>query len=130
MVSPTRYTRDMFDEHFSNGVWTEDTTWKLWERNAKLYPDKEAFVDFEKRLTWKQVQIMSDSIALNLLDLGLKKDEFIFLLLPNWAESFILRCACEKAGILCGTALMTLREREIEYILKSLPVRIISTSPR
>ena len=77
MVSPTRYTRDMFDEHFSNGVWTEDTTWKLWQRNAKLYPDKIAFVDFEKRLTWKQVRIMSDSIALNLLELGLKKDELI-----------------------------------------------------
>jgi len=95
------------------------TTTDLWERNAKLYPDKEAFVDSKRRLIWSQLKLMSDGLALNLLELGLRRDELIFMLLPNCVESFIMRVACEKAGILCGTALMTIREMEIEHILKT-----------
>jgi non-ribosomal peptide synthetase component E (peptide arylation enzyme) len=109
----------MIDEYFSKGLWTKDTTSDLWDRNAKLYPDKEALVDSKKRLTWSQLKLLSDRLGHGLLDLRLHRDEFIFLLLPNCVESYIMRCACEKAGILCGTALMTIRELEIEYILRS-----------
>lgn len=119
MVKPTRYTKEMFDEYFSKGSWTMDTTADLWERNAKQYPNKEAFVDSKRRLTWSQLKLMSDRLGLSLLELDLHKDELIFILLPNCVESFIMRVACEKVGILCGTALMTIREMEIEHILKS-----------
>jgi non-ribosomal peptide synthetase component E (peptide arylation enzyme) len=122
MAKPTRFTQDMIDEYFSKGLWTEETTSDLWDRNAKLYPDKEAFIDSKKRLTWSQLKVLSDRFAYGILDLGFKRDELIFVLLPNWVESYIMRCACEKAGVLCGTALMTLREREIENILKSFNV--------
>lgn len=54
MAKPTRYTKDMYDEYFSKGLWTMDTTSDLWERNAQLYPDKEAFVDSKRRLPWSQ----------------------------------------------------------------------------
>ncbi|MEW5914494.1 MAG: AMP-binding protein [Thermodesulfobacteriota bacterium] len=119
MTRPTRYTQEMFDEYFANGMWTQDTTSGLWAKNAAQFPDKEAFIDQERRFTWRQLEDLSDTLAWNLIELGLQREEFIFILLPNWVESYIMRCACEKAGILCGTALMTLREREIEFILQS-----------
>jgi non-ribosomal peptide synthetase component E (peptide arylation enzyme) len=119
MVRPTRYTQEMFDELFNEGMWTEDTTGSLWVKNASKYPEKNAFVESKRRFSWEKIRDMSDVLALNLLDLEIDKDEFVFVLLPNWVESYITRCACEKVGILCGTALMTLREKEIEYILKT-----------
>lgn len=119
MVKPTRYTQEMYDDYFSKGLWTMDTTSDLWERNAERYPDKEAFVDGKRRATWFQLKQMSDRVGLSLLELGLKRDEFIFTLLPNCVESFIMRVACEKAGLLCGSALMTIREMEIEHVLKA-----------
>ena len=119
MVKPTRYTKEMFDEYFSKGLWTTVTTSDLWEKNAKLFPNKEAFIDSKRRLNWSQLKLKSDRLGLSLLELGLRKDELIFMLLPNCIESFIMRVACEKVGILCGTALMTIREMEIENILKS-----------
>jgi non-ribosomal peptide synthetase component E (peptide arylation enzyme) len=123
MVRPTRYTQEMFDEYFAKGMWTNDTTVNLWKKHAQQIPDKLAFVDKDRRFTWRQVNALSNVLALNLLNLGLERDSFVFLLLPNWAESYIARCACEKAGILCGTALMTLREREIEYILNTFDAK-------
>jgi non-ribosomal peptide synthetase component E (peptide arylation enzyme) len=119
MAKPTRFTQDMYEEYFSNGLWTMDTTTDLWDQNSERYPDKEAFVDVKRRLTWTQIKLMSDRLAFNLLGLGLKRDEFIFSLLPNHAESYIMRAACEKAGLLCGSALMTIRQMEIEFVLKT-----------
>ena len=122
MVKPTRFTQDMVDEYMSKGYWTGETTSEIWDKNAKLYPDREALVDSRCRLTWSQVKQRSDRIALGFLELGFKKDELIFMLLPNCNDSFVVRLACEKAGILCMTALMTLREAEIEHILKNYEV--------
>lgn len=119
MVRPTRFTEAMFQEYISKGMWTDETTPKIWERNAKRYAEKEAFVDRGRRLTWPQIKIMSDRLAFNLIDLGLKRDDFVYLLLPNWVESYIFRCAAEKAGILVGTSLMTVGEADVGFILKS-----------
>ena len=119
MAVPTRYTEDMMDEYFSKGLWPESTTSDLWEQNAKRYPEREAFVDSRQRFTWSQLRLYSDRIGLGLVEMGLLRDEFVFIILPNCVESYLLRGACEKAGILCGTALMTIRETEIEHILKT-----------
>jgi len=122
MAKPTRFTQEMFDEYFAKGYWTGETTAEIWDKKAQLHPDKEALIDSRHRLTWSQVKQQSDRIALGLLELGFKRDEIIFMLLPNCNDSFVWRLACEKAGILCITALMTLREAEIEYILKNYNV--------
>jgi len=109
----------MVDEYFAKGYWTEETTSYLWEENSRLHPDKEAFVSSQKRVTWRQLKQMSDRLAWGFLEMGLKRGEILLLLLPNCCESYIVRVACEKAGILCSTAMMTLRENEIEYIMRS-----------
>jgi len=122
MAKPTRFTPDMMDEYFAKGYWTKETTSQIWDKNAELYPDKEALIDSRNRLTWAQVKQRSDRLALGLLELGYKKDELVFMLLPSCNDSFIFRLACEKASILCMTSLMTLREAEIEHILKHFEV--------
>lgn len=108
----------MIETYFAKGYWTDDTTSRLWARNAKRHPDKEAFVSAGRRLTWSQVKTMSDRVAWGLLETGFKKDDLLLILLGNCFESYLIRVACEKVGVLCATALMTVRESEIEYILK------------
>lgn len=122
MSKPTRFTQDMIDEYFAKGYWAKETTSQIWDRSAQLYPEREALIDSRNRLTWSQVKQRSDRLALGLLELGYKKDDLVFMLLPNCTDSFIFRLACEKAGILCMTSLMTLREAEIEHILKHFEI--------
>jgi non-ribosomal peptide synthetase component E (peptide arylation enzyme) len=130
MAKPTRYTKDMVGEYISKGYWTGETTSQLWDRNAELFGNEEALVDSKKRLTWLQIKQRSDSMAMNLLDMGFQRDELIFLLVPNCVESYIVRLACEKAGILCFTALTGIRELEIEYILKNYGIKGIVVQPQ
>ncbi|MFC1906947.1 AMP-binding protein [Chloroflexota bacterium] len=122
MARATWHLEEMADEYLSKGYWTGETTVELWNRNAELCGDKEALVDSRNRLTWRQAKEQSDSLALSLLDMGFQRDELVYILLPNCIESYLIRLACEKAGILCLTSLMGLRESEIEYILKNFGV--------
>lgn len=123
MAKPTRYTQEMYDEYIEQGYWTSDMTCEFWNRNAIKHPGKEAFVDPKNRLTWLQAKQQSDRLALGLLELGFNKDDVLVMQLPNCVESFLIRCACQKAGILCATPLTTLRQREMEYILKRLEAK-------
>ncbi|MDP2744770.1 MAG: class I adenylate-forming enzyme family protein [Dehalococcoidia bacterium] len=118
MSRPTRYTEEMTAEYFKKGYW-ESTTWpEIWARNAEKWPDREALVDSKTRLTWAQANQLIDRLALKLLEMGFKKDEVLVLQLPNCIELCLLRLACEKAGILCLPVLRTLRQKEMEYILR------------
>ncbi len=107
MDRSSRFTPEMVKEYVAKGYWTEDTTSRLWEYNAKRFADKEAFVSSRRRLSWSQAKQMSDRLAVGFIRTGLKKGQLLFLLVPNCCESYIIRVACEKAGILCATALMT-----------------------
>jgi non-ribosomal peptide synthetase component E (peptide arylation enzyme) len=130
MAKATRYTKDMVDEYISKRYWTGETTAELWDRNAELFGDEVALVDSRSRLTWLQIKQRSDSMAVNLLGMGFQRDELIFLLVPNCVESYIVRLACEKAGILCLTALTGIRESEIKTLLKNYGIKGIVIQPQ
>ncbi len=87
------------------------------DQNARKFGEQEALVDYRRRLTWRQVKELSDRLALGLLNLGLKRDAKILAQLPNWAELFLLRLACEKAGLRLVTVTPTFRSAELAPIV-------------
>jgi len=122
MAASTRITEELINEYFSKGYWKNETTSGVWDHHARTIPDREALSDSKYRLTWAQVKDMSDRLAVALLGMGLKRDDPVFLLLPNCVESYVTRIALEKSGLFCITALMTVREYEIEHVLKTYDV--------
>ncbi len=87
------------------------------DRNAGEIGSREALIDQKRRLTWLQVKQLSDALALNLLGLGLKHDSKVLVQLPNCAELFLTRLACEKAGLRLVTVTPTFRLAELGPIL-------------
>ncbi|MBI2934011.1 MAG: AMP-binding protein, partial [Chloroflexi bacterium] len=118
MARPTRFTPEMENEYLGKGYWTRTTYADIWDRNAREFPDKEAVVDSNTRITWSQAKQWIDRLALGFLDMGFKKDELIVLQLPNSVELNILRLAAEKAGLLSLPIMRTFRHKEVEYILR------------
>lgn len=119
MGKATRYTQEMIKEYVGKGFWEDKTLSYYWDRNAEICPDKEAIVDSKTRLTWTQAKTYIDRLGLGFADLGIKRDEIIVLLLPPMVEAFLIRVACEKAGILCLPAARTFRHREVVHILNN-----------
>ena len=86
--------------------------------NAGRIGDRGALVDGRRRLTWRQMRDASDSLALTLLDLGLGRGNRVLIQMPNSAELFLTRLACEKAGLRLVTVAPSLRRAELEPIVR------------
>ena len=116
-MKATRFTERMIDEYVKQGYWDSSLISDSWDQNAIDYPDEEAIVDGDTRLTWSQVKKQIDRIALGLLELGIERDEKIAVQLYNSVELLTVRLACEKAGIIAVTILPTFRQAEVAAIL-------------
>ena len=115
---PERYTPELIEEYTSKGYWRPITFSHFWERNAILFPDKEALVDSRTRLTWAQSMQLIDRIALGLVELGIKRDELVLIQMPMTADYHLLRTALEKAGIIPISILRSYRHQEVEHFAK------------
>lgn len=99
----------------------------LWEANARRFPAKGALIDSFHSFTWESLAQKAHALALSLVELGLEKDSALVLLLPNCAETFLVRAACEKAGVLCVHLPPTFRFHELEKILAQVqPVATVT----
>jgi non-ribosomal peptide synthetase component E (peptide arylation enzyme) len=130
MMESNIYSKELISQYWESGYWQDLTTVELCETNAREYPDVEALVDSKSRLTWAQVKQLSDRIALALLELGFKKNDVLLLQLYNCVEFYLVRLACEKAGVTCATAAATFRQAEVEAILRHLEAKGIIISWR
>jgi len=117
---PERYTPQLIEEYTRKGYWRPITFSHFCERNAILFPNKEALVDSKTRLTWAEVVRLIDRIALSLVELGIKRDEIVLTQLPMCAEYYLLRHALEKAGIIHLPILRSYRHEEVEHFAKRI----------
>ncbi len=88
------------------------------DRNAREKADEIALIDRQQRLAWSQVKTLSDRLAAGLQRLGLARDARVLVQLPNRAELFITRLACEKAGLRLVTVAPTFRRAELAPIVQ------------
>lgn len=122
-IRKTHFTNEMIQEYVGKGFWTEDLTVDFWDRNAPICPEREAIVDAKTRLTWATAKKCIDSLALHLLDLGLRKDEVLLAQIFNCVELHLIRLACEKAKILLALVPYTFRHNELQAVLKQVKAR-------
>ena len=117
MAEGTVRGREKLQKFIDEGIW-EDLTWsEICDRNAREYPDKEAIVDANHRLTWSQAKQAIDRLALAFADLGYRKDDAVVIHLPTCAEALLIRFACEKVGLIAVPVLRSFRESEISHTL-------------
>ncbi len=89
----------------------------LLKRTAEKYPDKIATVYFDKTLTYRQLNELSDRFATALAALGVEKGDKVAIYLANMPQFVIAYYGILKIGAI-ETAISPLyREREVEHQL-------------
>jgi len=96
------------------GYWHNLTVCDILDRNASRQPEKIAFADDEKEITWKNLQTITRRLSLHLLKLGVKYGDFFILQLPNIVEFFYLYFSLSRIGAIPVMCLPRHRKREIE----------------
>jgi non-ribosomal peptide synthetase component E (peptide arylation enzyme) len=120
MANSSLLRQEGAETYITRGYWGPESVADLCDRNAKDWPQEEAVVDANTRLTWQQVKKQSDRLALGFLEMDLKKDDVILTVLPNSVDLFLLFVAFEKAGIILVGIPPTFRRSEIEAIAKQV----------
>ena len=118
-MKPILYTDNMIQDYTDKGYWKDVSYADLYEQCAEKYPNKEALVDSEKRLTWSEANLQANRIALKFVELGLEKDDIVICHLPNMVELNLILAACNKAGLIYAGVVRTLRDEEISFISKT-----------
>jgi non-ribosomal peptide synthetase component E (peptide arylation enzyme) len=110
----------MIDEYMARGYWDETSVAQILRLNAKSYPESEAIVDGQTRLTWSELNRVTDAVALGLLDMGIKRDQALVAQVPTPSTTLLILLACHKAGIICCFPPLTFRHNEMKHVLKTL----------
>jgi non-ribosomal peptide synthetase component E (peptide arylation enzyme) len=132
-MKATRYTPEMIERYTNQGLWTSETWPDIYANNARLYPDKEAFVSYGRgkrmAMTWAGFLRATDRLALGFLEMGLEKDARVLCQLPSCIENVLMRISTEKAGLIHCYSPINTWESENDHFLNGLQASAVVTIP-
>ena len=123
MAIETLLTPQMIDEYTSQGYWGSMTLGDWLDHHAAYTPDRVALLDPGHRITYAQLKLITDRIALKLLELGLRPGDRLGLQTPNWVEYFYVRLACAKMGAIVAPYIFNVREHELGLMLGKIKAK-------
>src|SRR4051812_38224160 len=100
------------------GYWQDKSLAEEFSVCFRRFKDRVFLVDGEKQYTYGDIDRLSDNLALNLLELGLKPLDRVVPTLPNCAEFVLLYFALQKIGCIPIAALVTHRYAEISQFVR------------
>ncbi len=90
---------------YAAGWWREESMYDLLAKHANERPEAFALRDSRRRLTWQQLRLWVDSLALQLHQRGLKRGHRVSVWLPNRVEAVVIFLACSRNGYVCNPSL-------------------------
>ena len=102
----------------AKGYWQDKTLAQEFAIVWKKYADRIALIDGEREYTYADIDRITDNLALNLIELGLKPLDRVVPTLPNVAEFVLLYFALQKIGAIPIAALVTHRYAEISQFVQ------------
>ena len=98
--------------------------------NAEQIPTRLALVDRTTRMTWSEVRDCSNRLSRAMLEQGFMRPDIALVHLSNCAEQFLIRLACEKAGIRVILTNSAFRETELVSIIERTDPKVAFLSAK
>lgn len=100
------------------GYWAGQTLGQAFERAVAAHAGRIAVVDGERRLTYRQLGLLVDRLALHLAERGISLGQRVVFQLPNVLEFVVAYFACLKVGAVPVACLPAHRHAEIAYLAR------------
>ncbi len=111
------FPQEEIDEYVAKGIWRNLTFGDILDRNIASIPDKTAFIDDTKSITWRELGRRSDRLALHFQRLGLENGDFVVVVTPNIVEFFYILFAMARIGVIPVACLPRHRKMEIAHMV-------------
>ncbi len=118
MAKPTLWSDERADLYRRLGYWTGEALAEYADRHAAVMPASAALIDDHQTLCWEDVKRWGDAVASAWIRQGLPRDAVVATWLPNWIENYLIRLACEKAGLVWLPIPSAARPRELLQLLE------------
>ncbi|MBI9084654.1 MAG: AMP-binding protein [Desulfobacterales bacterium] len=103
----------------------EQPVFEILRDTAKKWPEKDAVIFLHHRLSYADLDRLSDRFAAYLAGLGLQKGDRVATMLPNCTQQIIAIYGILKAGCVMVPFNVMLKGQEIQYILEESEARAI-----
>ncbi|GGG34019.1 cyclohexanecarboxylate-CoA ligase [Caldovatus sediminis] len=116
--------------------WRDETLLDHLARAVARVPDKPAIVarrsetGEEVRISYRELDRLSDLVALSLRERGVGRGEVVSFQLPNWWEFPVLHLACLKIGAVSNPLMVIFRERELGFMLGLAEAKVLVVPAR
>src|SRR5713226_845062 len=109
---------DFARRYREKGYWQDRSLAQEFTAAFRLFKENPFLVDQNRTYTYGEIDRLTDNLALNLLELGLRPLDRVVPALPNCAEFVLLYFALQKIGAIPIAALATHRYAEISQFVK------------
>src|SRR5687767_11928123 len=117
MSFETILSQKRIDQHTRDGFWANRTITDYLDDAAAATPDKTAFIDPRRQITYAELRREVDRCALGLLELGVRPGDVVSFQLPNWIEWVVLHYAATRIGAISNPLIPIYREREVGFMV-------------
>lgn len=97
------------------------------ENSAQRFPDKVALIHQDKRLTYAEIDTMSNRLAYALIESGVKRGDRVAVFMDNSVEAVLSIFAALKAGAAFIVINHTTKAEKLEYILNNSRAKMMIT---
>ncbi|MFG1346703.1 cyclohexanecarboxylate-CoA ligase [Xanthobacter autotrophicus DSM 431] len=124
------------DAMISSGLWRDETLLDFFRRHVAAHPEKCAVIAHradtgaETRLTYAELDAVSDRLAIGLARLGVQDGDVVSFQLPNWWQVPVLHLACLKLGAVSNPLMAIFRERELTFMLGLAAAQVLIVPAR
>ena len=112
LLTPERIARET-----AAGYWRDKVITDFLDLHAAATPDKVAFVDGHRQVTFAQLSAEVDRVALGFLARGIKPGDVISFQLPNRIEWIVVHYAATRIGAISNPLIPIYREREVGFMI-------------
>jgi len=117
MTFETRLNDELIAKYTDGGFWVNRLITDYLDEWAERTPDKVAFIDSRRQVTYAELRAEVDRCALGLLELGIEPGDVVSFQLPNWIDWVVLHYACTRIGAISNPLIPIYREREVAFMV-------------
>jgi acyl-CoA synthetase (AMP-forming)/AMP-acid ligase II len=97
----TLLSAELIERYYAAGFWRDDTIYSLVHAHAEHAPDKFAVRERFRRITYRDLISMADTLAADLARRGVRAGQRVGVWLPSRAECAVALLACSRNGTVC-----------------------------
>ncbi|GAB4005092.1 AMP-binding protein [Nocardioides ultimimeridianus] len=120
LLTPERIARET-----AAGYWRDKVITDFLDEHAAASPDKVAFVDSRREITFAELKAEVDQVALGLRAKGVAPGDVISFQLPNWIEWIVVHYAASRIGAISNPLIPIYREREVGFMVGLAKSKVI-----